>query len=359
MRAAARTAGLAAAVLSAAAVTAAPALAAPGLAVSGSDRVFLALPAGAPIAPYENLGYRLSTTGDGWATVEVEVTPLLSSAPLPAPSDRPPAGRVQVLARSLTAGSATVYEAVSRILGWIAGNVAYELDRSQPQDPEAVLERRSAYCTGFARLAVTLLQEVEIEAREVPGYVASSGPGEGPGRYHRWIEVHYPDRGWAFSDPLTSHHFVPATYLPLAAEQVLPPVERSVAGGGALLERLDRLEVVDVSPTAPPGVRVRRNQPRQQAAALRVVVGGEAPGVAVLEGQGRRHTRALQGGAGTFVGLAPGRYTLSLLVDGRRRLTRDVNLEGLVRAAVFLPTVPGPGSRGTGSRGTASLGGSR
>jgi transglutaminase-like putative cysteine protease len=95
-----------------------------------------------------------------------------------------------------------------------------------PQDAPTVLRRRTAYCTGTARLAVALLTAVGIEAREVPGYVyASAGSDDVRPGFHRWIEVRYPDRGWAFSDPLASQHFVPATYLRLAAEslEVAPP----------------------------------------------------------------------------------------------------------------------------------------
>ncbi len=69
-------------------------------------------------------------------------------------------GPVERLASSLTAGAETHYEAVSRILGWVSRHLEYELDRSQPQTAEAVLDRRSGYCTGVARLTVALLEKI-------------------------------------------------------------------------------------------------------------------------------------------------------------------------------------------------------
>jgi len=43
------------------------------------------------------------------------------------------------------------------------------------------------------------------------------------GAYHRWIEVHYPDRGFAFSDPSASVNGVDARYLPFARRAYAKP----------------------------------------------------------------------------------------------------------------------------------------
>ncbi len=287
--------------------------------VAGIDRARLLPPAGAEIDGYDNAGYHLRRIGDE-IEIEVEASPLASRTrfTLPAPSGSDPVTR---LARGLATGAVTHYDATSRILGWVARHVDYDLDRSQPQDAGAVLSRRSGYCTGVARLTVALLAAVDIPAREVAGYVLGSEPG-GPRGYHRWIESYLPDRGWVFSDPLRSHHYVPATYLRLASEALVP--ERGIEG--LLLERRDALATVDLYPLAAPGITARRNSDRQLAAALAVRVEEQTSGMAVLTGESWRRTHTLVEGATTFVGLDPGRYTLRLLLPG-----------GVIERSVELP----------------------
>lgn len=296
-------------------------------AIEGSDRARLLPPAGAEVADYRNAGYRLRWVGDE-VQVEVDASPLASAFrfELPPKTGADPISR---LARGLTAGAETRYDAISRILGWVARHLEYELDRSQPQSAEAVLERRSGYCTGVARLTVALLEAVQIPAREVAGYVVDGGPGR-PNGYHRWIEAYLPDRGWVFSDPLASHHWVPATYLRLAAEGL------SLEEGtdGLLLERRDAVATVDVYPLSAPGVTARRNSERQLAAALRVRLEDHSAGTAILEGASERWTHTLVDGTTTFVGLDPGSYQLRLLVPGRGVFEDTVELPGRMRKAL-------------------------
>ncbi len=298
-------------------------------AVEGVDRVRLLPPAGARIEDYHNAGYLLRWIGDE-IEVEVDAGPLDSQTRFE-PSRQPTTGAIERLAAGLTAGAGTHYEAISRILGWVARHLEYDLDRSQPQTAEAVLERRSGYCTGVARLTVALLRAVDIEAREVAGYVVGSLPGR-PNGYHRWIEAYLPDRGWVFSDPLATHHYVPATYLRLAAEDL--KVERGTEG--LLLERRDAIATVDLYPLAPPGVTARRSSARQLAAALRIRLEDQSTGTAVLEGKSARWTHALIDGKTTFVGLDPGSYQLRLLLPGRGIFESPVELPNRVRKAVLV-----------------------
>ena len=323
---AAQTAAL---ILMLAAVMPSPAPALGARAVEGVDRVRLLPPAGARVENYDNAGYRLRWIGDE-IEVEVDTGPLDSRTRFEAPN-RPAEGSIARLAAGLTTGAETHYEAVSRILGWVARHLEYELDRSQPQTAEAVLDRRSGYCTGVARLTVALLDAVGIEAREVAGYVVGSTPGR-PRGFHRWIEAYLPDRGWVFSDPLSTHHYVPATYLRLAAEDL--EVERGM--DGLLLERRDTIATVDLYPLAPPGVTARRSSARQLAAALRVRLEDQSDGTAVLEGSSARWTHALVDGKTTFVGLDPGSYQLRLLLPGRGIFESPVELPNRIRKAVLV-----------------------
>jgi len=308
------------------------------VAYGGTDRVRLELPAGGLVEGYSNAGYRLQVNG-GIATVEVDLSPLRSRQPFTMPAGEiDGAAPIPVLARAVAAGAATRYDAVTRVLQWVARNVAYDLDRSAPQDAAAVLQRRSGYCTGIARLSVALLGALDIPAREVPGFlVAPAGAravSRTPAGFHRWIEVHYDDVGWVFSDPLLALHYVPATYVRLASESLLPAAETLP---GRLLARDDRRVAVDLFAEGSPQLSVRRNGVVRRAAALQVTVSGAAAGRAVLEGEGTRRVRALERGESTFVGLEPGSYLLRVEVPGASPSLKRVILHDRVWGAVHLP----------------------
>lgn len=280
----------------------------PAIVVDGSDWVWARVPDAAPVEAYHNAGYRLRIE-QGAVVIDVDAYPLASAAPFVLPSLTGGQGGDSLVqtARSVVAGAHRRYDAVSRILGWVAANIEYNLDRSAPQDAAAVLARRAGYCTGAARLTVALLGAVGITAREVPGFVL----GEGGGGYHRWVEVYYPDRGWSFSDPQRYHHYVPATYVRLAAETL----GEGDLLSASLLRREDSRRPVDLYQAAPVGVSARRNDDRQLAGTLRVVVAGSARGTAILEGHGERQVRVLAAGEANFVGIEPGSYLLEVLAE--------------------------------------------
>jgi hypothetical protein len=299
---------------------------------AGSDEVKLELPAGVLVEGYENAGYRLAVDA-GVATVNVALTPLRSRQPFALPAATSPTDPVTPLARAIAAGAATRYDAVTEVLQWVGRNVEYDLDRAAPQDAPAVLARRSGYCTGIARLTVALLRALEIPARDVPGFVVAAPAAGMPAGFHRWVEVRYDDVGWVFSDPLVSLHYVPATYVRLASEGLLPEAEMQP---GRLLARRDGRLAVDIFSEASPRLTVRRNDVARRAAALRVTVDGAGAGRAVLEGRGTRRIRSLQGGESTFVGLEPGSYLLRVEVEGASPSLKRVILRDRVWGAVHV-----------------------
>ena len=313
-----------------------------GRSVAGTDRARVLPPAGAVVEPYRNAGYELRFA-EGGVEVSVDLAPLASPEPFSAPAVAP-RGQVAVLARRAAAGASTRYEAVTRVLSWIREHVRYELDRDQPQDPEAVLERGSAYCTGIARLAVAMLAEIGVEAREVPGYVLEELPGGPRVGFHRWIEVRY-GLGWVFSDPLATLHYVPASYVQLAAERL-----EELPGWGQLLERDDRVEEIDLAPHAFAGLRVRRNDERRSAAALVVRLDGATTGEATLDGEDGRRVVRLQAGSGRFLGLEPGRYRLRVETAGGVAARKDLIFRAPVLAELTIPVDP-PVLAGGGGRG--------
>jgi len=316
---------------------AAPLAAQQAVAIRGSDEVILLPPPGVSVEPYSNLGYRLQRVGNDWR-IDVDASPLMSRARFRLPQHASPdAGGVERLARRLTASEGTVYGAASRILDWVARNIQYRLDRSLPQDAEAVLVRRTGFCTGIARLTVRLLAAVGIEAREVPGYVvAAAGQSGGIVGYHRWVEIRYPDRGWAFSDPIASHHYVPATYLRLASDRLDP-----LWAGSAfrILQRRRDLTPVDVYPSAA-GITARRNDDVQVAAALLVKASQAASGVEViLSGVTTRQVCQPTDQRCIFVGLAAGNYEVTMNVAGKRRYSGRVRVNERQRLRLRIPEI--------------------
>ncbi len=304
-----------------------------GRVVEGLDQAYIIPPTGAVVAPYSNDGYSVERRGAGYL-VQVAVTPLNSTADVEL-ANRPPADPIGSVAWRLVAGSRKESDAVQRVLGWVSRNIQYDLDRRLDQSPTAVLERRRGYCTGIADLTVALLRSVGIEARSVDGYVLRSSHGEGPG-YHRWVEVYYPDLGWVFSDPASSHGFVPATYLRLAARQVTPTWD---AEPGEMVWRQDRLTIVDRAPAVASHVWVRPLSSQRIAGSLDLRVGGLVRGEAWLHRTGFRWREKVVEGRASFVGLEAGRYRLDLRLANGSRLQRMIDLGPKERLLISLPAV--------------------
>jgi hypothetical protein len=121
-------------------------------------------------------------------------------------------GRVGDLARAVTAGRTTWYDAVVAVQAWLRANTRYDLD--VPRDPDGVdavdhflFETRRGYCEQIASSIAVMLRTLGIPARLVTGY----GPGERnplTGYFevkqsdaHAWVEVFYPGIGWVPYDP--------------------------------------------------------------------------------------------------------------------------------------------------------------
>ena len=185
---------------------------------------------------YDNDGYSLAVSpgpkGEVELSVRVSDSALESRAPFPTGQPRdgaiPRAADRDDFVAGLTVGARTQSEAVERILVGLASAVRYDPDRVRRQEPSAVFAERRGNCVGLSELAVDLLRRAGISARTVQG-VLKSEPGSPSydaaigGAYHRWIEVHYPDRGYVFSDPSASVNGVDARYLPFARRAYAKP----------------------------------------------------------------------------------------------------------------------------------------
>lgn len=186
---------------------------------------------------YDNDGYSLAVLPARDGAVELVVTvsdsPLESRAPYPTGLPRDPsltaAPARDAYVERLVRGATTQADAVERLLAGLASHVRYDPDRVRRQDPAAVFRERRANCVGLSELAVDLLRRAAIRARTVQGVLraepgsASYDPAVG-GAYHRWIEIHYPDRGFVFSDPSASINGVDARYVPFGKRAYVRPV---------------------------------------------------------------------------------------------------------------------------------------
>lgn len=135
----------------------------------------------------------------------------------PSPLVEADAPTIKKLASTLVTGASTEQAAVDAILNWVVDNVKY---RSPVEDYGAghTLATREGNCQNFAHLAIALLRSVGIPAR-IAGGVSLGRPWKVPveGGHlvqsigqggHAWMEVWYPDLGWAPYDAQQSRLFV-------------------------------------------------------------------------------------------------------------------------------------------------------
>ncbi len=136
-----------------------------------------------------------------------------------AQSDDP---RILELAKQLTAGVKTEFDAVQRVIAWVVDNVRYV---SPPVRYDAVysLESGKGNCQNFSHLSAALLRASGIPVRIVNGVTFNQPfniPWQkgtltfkmGQGR-HSWIEVWFPELGWVPFDPQNTMLFVSTRYL--------------------------------------------------------------------------------------------------------------------------------------------------
>jgi transglutaminase-like putative cysteine protease len=133
----------------------------------------------------------------------------------------PTTGRVERLARTITASEPTVYDKILAIERWLGDHVRYSLDA--PLSPPGVdvvddflFHSREGWCEQVASSLVVLARSVGIPARLATGFVpgrrdALSGQFVVRERdAHAWAEVYFAGVGWQPFDPTAS--------VPLAGE---------------------------------------------------------------------------------------------------------------------------------------------
>jgi transglutaminase-like putative cysteine protease len=129
---------------------------------------------------------------------------------------------IKGLAAKLTSGAMTSWDAVRLCIIWIVDNIRYVSDIAK-YDALSTLVQGKGNCQNFSHLAAALLRSLGLPVRIVNGItldrpydVETKGliftTKMALGR-HSWIEVWFPDLGWAPFDPQNSLLFVANRYL--------------------------------------------------------------------------------------------------------------------------------------------------
>lgn len=127
------------------------------------------------------------------------------------------------LAKSLTDGARTEYQAVNAILNFVADNIKYAYNPDK-YDAQYTLANRSGNCQNFAHLSMALLRAAGIPSRIVGGISLKDqwkvpvnnqnsvvqGMGQGG---HAWMEIYFPDLGWLSYDPQQSRQFTSTRHI--------------------------------------------------------------------------------------------------------------------------------------------------
>jgi hypothetical protein len=188
-------------------------------------------------------------------------------------------GGTYALARSLTSGSATVYDAVKAIEGHLQESYRYSErvpERAYPLE-SFLFEDRRGYCQQFSGAMALMLRMVGIPARVVAGF----SPGtlnRANGEYrvrdldaHSWVEVYFNGIGWVPFDPTPSAS-------PAGSQSNGALASSAAAGDAGAVGVTQRSEPVE--PAAP--TETQEPEPVPTAAGAGGGGGGSGSGLAAL-----------------------------------------------------------------------------
>ena len=120
-----------------------------------------------------------------------------------------PYGGIYRLARRLTAGAPTTYDAVERIEGYLRGDFAYSETPPKHRYPlrSFLFKDHAGYCQQFSGTMALMLRMVGIPSRVASGFSPGT-PQRGGGGFvvrdidaHSWVEVYFNRIGWVPFDP--------------------------------------------------------------------------------------------------------------------------------------------------------------
>jgi hypothetical protein len=253
------------------------------------------------------------------------------------------------LATDVVRGSRYAHEAANSVLSWIADNLVFDTSITIPSDAVSALKYKKAYCVGYSNLAVAMLRAAGIPARIAHGYLPPGyewgfskeywGVKVNDGGFHAYLEIFYPDTGWAFSDAEHSHHFVDPFHIILRIDGMDMPGK--YAGGYldvdkatfyTIFKEEDGTMMVDELPSPRVKRLGRRLDNRQHAALITGTVkdksGASVPkGTAVLWKEGRGTPSPFSNGRYAVTVERAGKYRLELRASGFAKTSREITVD--------------------------------
>jgi hypothetical protein len=199
-------------------------------------------------------------------------------------------------------GDTSAWAAATQILEWVMARVQLDEHDNDPQDALSVLRRRRGRCSGLANVTTALLLTAGFEARTVSGLVV----GRQGGVPHRWVECLLPGAGWVPTDPTLGLWTVTPRHIAFAdAVRQLPEID--VARTTEC--QLSRLPIRS-------GRRFRPNQGIDLICRL-ADFSEDFQVLATLTGPVGEVRHSQLTPEGRFSGLLPGRWSLTVTIDGR------------------------------------------
>ena len=298
-------------------------------------------------------------------TVTSKMGPLRTRVPFPVPTRRLSAAlshyllpeqdrqsqdpAIVRLAGEITRGSRYAHEATNAILSWLADNLTFDTSIKVPSDAFSALKYKKAYCVGYSNLAVALLRAAGIPARIAHGYLPPGyewgfskeywGVKVNDGGYHAYLEIYYPDTGWAFSDAEHSHNFVDPFHIILRLDDREMPgaykggyLDVDKATFYTIFKEVDSTLMVDELPFPKEKRLGRRLDERQHSALVtgRVVDTAGQPvekGSVVLWKDGRGTPSPFVDGKYAALLPNPGKYRVELKGPGYSKSSQEIQAE--------------------------------
>ncbi len=145
------------------------------------------------------------------------------------------------LARDITSGAQSPYDAAKAIENWLRGNIVYQEDiEFPPEDADVVdhvlFQTRAGYCEYYASAFVVMMRSLDIPTRMVTGFFPADRDAEAGGflyreqNAHAWPEVYFPGEGWVQFEPTANRQEISRDPVP-ASEGAVPPVDPSFGDG--------------------------------------------------------------------------------------------------------------------------------
>ena len=110
---------------------------------------------------------------------------------------------IVALAKQLTDGASTRWEAVQRVATWVKDEIKYAI--ADTPSAHLALEKRKGDCGPHSTLMVAMLRSLKIPAKLVGGVIYTPSFGGTFGQ-HAWVEVHMGEDGWVSLDPTTGEN---------------------------------------------------------------------------------------------------------------------------------------------------------